>query len=425
MINMNTKYLYTTLLFAAMVAASCSKAKAPALNADSVAMANMPGVTKTNDTAKVETLIPNGAQGTLAATLPLTAAQIAHANIAWASVMVGNASTTAVIPGQVTTDEDRTARIGAPARGRVITVSVNQGDRVNAGQTLVIIQSPDAGSAQSDVAKTSAMLASRRAQARYTRAARDRAERLLALKAIPRQDYERAVADDELAQSELHEADAELRRARTAADQMGADSAGNGTIQVRAPFSGVVLSRSAVPGTFIEAGSPLIIVTDPARLWLTVNAPEQFSGLFRLGSAIRFTVPAYPDTFSARITALGAGLEQETRTLGVRASLDSRGSRLKPGMLASAIVTGGSTGTAVLVPEDAIQTIQGKPTVFVVHPDGKGGARVERREVEIGSRANGRVAVLRGLSASDQVITTGGFAVKSAFLKGGMPKMEM
>ena len=49
-------------------------------------------------------------------------------------------------------------------------------------------------------------------------------------------------------------------------------------------------------------------------------------------------------------------------------------------------------------------TINGKPTVFVVHPDGKGGARIERRDVEIGARANGKVAVLRGLTATDQIV---------------------
>lgn len=410
---------------AALLALGCSKKpNPPAANADSAAMANMPGMAK-GDTTKPGALAPGTDAGAPPASLTVTASQIAHGKILWGQVTMGLAGSTAAIPGQVTTDEDRTARIGAPARGRIVTVRVNQGDRVRTGQTLVVIQSPDAGTAQSDVAKATAMVASRRAQAQYAKGARERAERLLALKAIPKQDYDRAIADDELAQSELHEAEAELSRARTAAAQMGADEATNGEIQIRAPFDGTVLTRSAVPGTFIEAGSPLLVVTDPSRLWLTVNAPEQYAGLFRLGSAVEFVVPAYPDTFSARITAVGAGLDPDTRTLGVRASLDSRGNRLKPGMLATAIVGGGSSGTAVMVPEGAVQTIDGKPTVFVVHPDGKGGARIERRDVEIGARANGRVAVLRGLTTADQIVTEGAFTVKSAFLKGGMPKMEM
>ena len=282
---------------AALLALGCSKKpNPPAANADSAAMANMPGMAK-GDTTKPGALAPGTDAGAPPASLTVTASQIAHGKILWGQVTMGLAASTAAIPGQVTTDEDRTARIGAPARGRIVTVRVNQGDRVRTGQTLVVIQSPDAGTAQSDVAKATAMVASRRAQAQYAKGARERAERLLALKAIPKQDYDRAIADDELAQSELHEAEAELSRARTAAEQMGADAATNGEIQIRAPFDGTVLTRSAVPGTFIEAGSPLLVVTDPSRLWLTVNAPEQFAGLFRLGSAVDSSSRRIPTPF--------------------------------------------------------------------------------------------------------------------------------
>jgi len=75
-----------------------------------------------------------------------------------------------------------------------------------------------------------------------------------------------------------------------------------------------------------------------------------------------------------------------------------------------------------MVREGAVQTVDGKPTVFLVYPDGKGGARIEPRVVQIGARANGRVAVLRGLTTKDQIVTEGASAVKTAFLSGGMPK---
>ena len=358
-------------------------------------------------------------------TLTLTAAQVAHGKIAWSPVTMGTASASATVPGQITTDEDRTVRLGAPARGRVISVSVSPGDRVTRGQSLVVLQSADAAAAQSDLAKATASLSSRRAQAAYAKAAKDRAERLLALKAIPRQDYDRAVADDELAQSEVHQSEAELHRARTLADQIGADASSDGTIILRSPQDGVVLSRSGVPGAVVDAGALMVVVTDPSRLWLVVNAPEQFAGLFRPGGQLRFIVPAYPDSFSARITALGAGLEQDTRTLQVRGVVDSRGGRLKPGMLATVAVSGARQMQAALLPDDAVQLLQGKLHIFIAAPDGKGGVQITRREVEIGSRANGRVAVISGVNAGDVVVTSGAFAVKAEFQKAGMPKMEM
>ena len=386
-------------------------------------MAGMPGMsTDTNKSADKD----EGAKGgAIRNALSLTAAQIAHGNVKWSPVVVGTASASAMIPGQLTTNEDRTVRLGAPARGRVLSVSANPGDRVREGQPLVILQSADAGAAQSDVAKATAALSSKRAQAAYAKAARDRAQRLLALKAIPRQDYDRAIADDELAQSDLRQAEAELERARSTANQLGADASTTGNITIRSPQRGVVLTRNAMPGTVVEAGAPLVAVTDPTELWLVVNAPEQFTGLFRRGGELRFVVPAYADTFAARINSLGAGLDPDTRTLPVRGVVNSRNGRLKPGMLATVIVSGGRQTVAVQLPDDAVQLIGGKPTVFTVAPDAKGGARFTRREVVLGSRAGGKVAVLQGLNAGDVVVTSGAFAVKAEFQKGAMPKMEM
>src|SRR5439155_27367164 len=147
--------------------------------------------------------------------------------------------------------------------------------------------SPEAGMAQSDVAKAEAEVGSRKAEAEYAGSAGARAERLLALKAIPRQEYDRAITDDEHARASLAQAEAELRRARTTANQLSVGGGASGEIVLRASSAGVVLARSAVPGTVVEAGAPLVVVTDPASLWLTVNAPEPFAGLFHRGGRLR------------------------------------------------------------------------------------------------------------------------------------------
>jgi len=338
---------------------------------------------------------------------------------------MGSASGSAIVPGEVTPNEDRTARLGAPARGRVLTVPIRPGDRVTRGQALVTMQSPDVGIAQSEISKAEAELVSRRAEARYAASARGRAERLLGLKAIPRQDYERSVADDEHARSSLAQAEAELRRARATGEQLSAGGDASGEVVIRAPLAGVVLARTAIPGAVVDAGAPLIVVTDPTSLWLSINAPEQMAALFHRGGQLRFTVPAYAiDTFTARVDAVAAGLDPETRTLSVRATIANNG-KLKSQMLANVLVEGAGTVVAAFVPEDAVQLLQGKPNVFLARPDRSGGAQFERREVVLGSRAGGRVSVLRGLVAGDVVVIGGAFAVKAAFQKGTMPKMEM
>jgi cobalt-zinc-cadmium efflux system membrane fusion protein len=359
-------------------------------------------------------------------TVTLTAAQIRHGGVVWQAVETGTAAAAVTVPGQLVPNEDRTARLGAPAGGRVIAVQVRPGDRVARGQLLVTLQSPEAGAAQSDLAKARAELSSRQAQAVYAKSARDRAERLLALRAIPRQDYERAVADDELARNAVAQAEAELTRARTSADQLGASASPSGEISLRAPLAGVVLARTAVPGTVIEPGAPLAVITDPATLWLTVNAPEALAGAFRPGGALRFAVPAYAgETFVAYVDAVGAGLDPGTRTLPVRARVDNRTGRLKPEMIATVTASGGPPIAATIVPDGAVQMLKGTPVVFLARPRPNGDAQFESREVEVGSRDGTRAAITRGLSAGDVVVTRGAFAVKAQFEKSTMPKMEM
>ena len=189
--------------------------------------------------------------------ITLTAAQIEHGKIQWALAATGQSATSAVIPGTIIPNENRTARLSAPAEGRVTTVRVQPGDRVGRGQVLVSLLGPGAGSAQSDVSKAASQVVAVRAQAGYARAARNRAERLLTLKAIPRQDSERAIADDESAQAALSQALAEQRRAVSSAEQLGAGGSVSGEMILRSPLSGVVLTREAQPGAVVAAGTQL------------------------------------------------------------------------------------------------------------------------------------------------------------------------
>jgi cobalt-zinc-cadmium efflux system membrane fusion protein len=425
--NHSMRYVRSASLVVAALLTACDKGETKgadtthpaAVTSGSTKIADMPGMTMggSNESAADESSSMKG--------IAFTAAQVKHGGVIWEPSSLGTSASVATIPAQLLPNEDRTSRLGAPARGRVLAVRVQPGDRVTQGQLLVTLQSPDAGMAQSDVSKSVAEMSTRRATAVYARSARDRAERLLAIKAIPRQDYERAVADDEAARAGLAQAEAEHRRALGTARQLGADGASSsGEIVLRSPLNGVVLQRTAVPGSVVEAGAPLVVVTDPSSLWLQVNSAEKFAAMFRTGGQLRFNVPAFPgETFTARVTSVGAGLDPETRTLLVRGTVPS-GGKLKAEMIASVVAAGSDQITAVILPEDAIQTLDGKSVVFLATPDSKGGAFFQPKFVEIGTRANGRIAVLRGLSKGDIVVTRGAISVRAQMKKGSVP-MEM
>ena len=382
-------------------------------------MAGMPGMEGMPGMA--DTARPSGK----AAVITFTAAQIAHGGIQWAPPTLSASGGSIEVPGQLMVNEDRSARLAAPAQARILAVHVSPGDRVALGAQLVTLQSQEANMAAADVVKAQAEVSSRRAAATYAKAARDRAERLLALKAIPRQDYERAVADDALAAAALSQADAEHTRARSSAEQLGVDVE-TGAMTLRSPIAGVVTAREGVPGAVVSAGAPLVTVIDQTSLWLTVALPEQLASGVERGSTMRFTVGAYPtDTFTARVQSVSASFDATTRSLPVRGLVDNSRGRLRPEMFAKVWVEGAVRRTLPTVPDSAVQRVDGKTVVFIAHPDGKGSARFEQREVEIGSSAGGRSTIVRGVTATDVIVVSGAFAVKAELIKSKTPKMEM
>lgn len=360
------------------------------------------------------------ATATSRAAVAFTAAQVQHGGVRWGPVVASEVAFASELPGQLVPNEDQTARLGAPSQGRVLTVHVRPGERVSRGQALVTLQSQAASAAAADQGKAMAELASRRAAATYARAAKERADRLLAIKAGSRQEAERAAADDELARAALVQAEAEVARARAAVNQLGATST-SGAMVLRSPIAGVVLSRDARPGAVAEAGAPLVTVSDLRTLWLEVAASDRVAGALRSGAPVRFAVPAFPaDTFTARIQSVGGALDTNTRTVPVRALVENPTGRLRPAMFATTWIEGGERRSAVLVPNDAVQLLGNRPVVFVARPDGAGGARFERRDVEVGAASGGQTHVLRGLQTGDTVVVAGAFAVKSEFARSKM-----
>jgi RND family efflux transporter MFP subunit len=354
----------------------------------------------------------------------LTAAQIQNGKVKWALPVVAAMAATVEVPAQLVANEDRTARVSASAEARTIAVHVSPGQRVSRGTRLVTLQSQEANMARSDVAKAQAEVASRQAAAVYSRTAKDRAERLLALKAIPRQDYERAIADDELAKAALSQARSELVRARSAAQQLGVDAA-SGSMTLRSPISGIVVSREVVPGAVVSPGTTLVTVTDPSSLWLMIALPQSSASKVNVGSIVRFTVPSAPtDTFTARVQSVSGAFDPNSRSLPVRAVVTNIGNRLRPEMFAKAWVASGTTDSYPTVPDAAIQRNGGKQIVFVVKPDAKGAATFEARDVDIRSLGN-RWAVTRGLKSNELIVIEGAFAVKAQLEKAKMPEMEM
>jgi RND family efflux transporter MFP subunit len=237
---------------------------------------------------------------------------------------------------------------------------------------------------------------------------------------MSRQDVERARVENDEAEASRAQAQADVERARAAMAHLGVD-ADTGDMILRAPLAGFVLSRDAIPGSVVDAGAPLLTVTDPATLWLDIAATERVAPSLRPNTTVRFTVPELSgETFEASIQTVGGALDPATRTLPVRALVRNPKARLRPQMFATVTVQDGAPRTTVTVPDAAIQMLDERPVVFVAFADDKGGSRFERRVVELGARADGRTQIVRGLEQGAVVVTEGAFAVKSEFARSKM-----
>jgi cobalt-zinc-cadmium efflux system membrane fusion protein len=365
--------------------------------------------------------VSESAADSRAADVAMTPEQIAHAGVRWRAVEAATAMEVVEVPGQLAPNEDRTARLGAPTRARVLAVHVHVGDRVRRDQRLVTLVSEQAAAARAEHAKAIADMNAQRVAVRYARTALDRAQRLLELKAISRQEVDKAQVDHEAAEALLAQAQAETERASATLEQLGV-SGPAGEMVVRAPLAGIVLTRDVVPGSVVDAGDALLMITDPATLWLEIAATGRVAAALRPGSRVTFTVSELaPRTFDATVENIGAALDPATRTLPLHAVVQDTAGLLRPAMFATVMLPLGEPRQGVAVPASAMQLLDERPVVFVARPGEDGGAQFERRDVEVGARTGEDVQILGGLRPGDVVVVDGAFAVKSEFARSKMP----
>ena len=349
-----------------------------------------------------------------------TAEQIAHGGVKWTVVAAQSVADSVEVPGHLVSNEDHTARLSVSVRGRVTDVRANVGDTVTRGQVLVTLQSEEASSRRADLAKANAELAERQSMLRFARAARERAERLLALKSGSAQDVERARADEAAGEAGVAQAEATVDHARTALSVLEVDATGQ--IQLKSPISGVIVTRDVVVGSVVEAGAAALVVTDPSSLWLEFGVTDAVASVLKSGQRLQFVHAGSDERVEARILRVSGAVDPATRLVVVRASVANPRKQLRPEMFVTVRVETAPPRSGVTVPKDAVQIFEGQRVVFIAEPDGKGGAKFTRRDVEVGTTVSGQTHVVKGLTAGDVIVTDGAFAVRSSFSR---TKMKM
>jgi membrane fusion protein, heavy metal efflux system len=332
--------------------------------------------------------------------------------------------------GRITVNENRTWRIGSITEGRIIRVLANAGDTVKEGQILARMHSHDIHESRATYRMAVAEVARLKAAESYSLRARDRARRLLELKAASLEQVERAETELRNAQTATENAEVELDRARRHLVEFleispdepkdhrsGLEETDDDLIPIKAPAAGTLLSRSVTTGTVVTTSGDLFLVSDLSVLWMIAAVNEEYLAKLREGMPVRISVMAYPGhAFEGKITKLGEELDPTTRAVQVRVELPNSNGLLKPEMYATAEILLDRSKPALFVPQPAIQEVNGASSVFVA----KGDDRFEARTVRMGRSLGDETEILGGLQPGERIVTAGSYVLKSQLLKSSM-----
>jgi multidrug efflux pump subunit AcrA (membrane-fusion protein) len=187
------------------------------------------------------------------------------------------------------------------------------------------------------------------------------------------------------------------------------------SLELKAPIDGVIVGRKAAPGELVSKDKEIYTISDPTDLWVIAEIKERDIGAVSVGQDTTFSVLAYPgETFHGKLVRIGNEVEAASRTLEVRIEVTNPDGRLKPGMFADVEITTTVLHDVLAIPDTALQTDEDKQIVFVALD----GNKFEKRVVKLGMEQKGRVQVLEGLKAGENVVTEGSFILKSEMLKG-------
>ncbi len=325
------------------------------------------------------------------------------------------------VPGRIQLDPSSLETIGSITEGRITHVVVRVGDRVVAGQALVMIHSHEIMDARRGLTAGRARVNAMEAERDLAMSSAERAKRLFDNKAMSRAELDRAEVSRRVAQSNYEEAVADRDRALALVEHLAGTGplprdADEHDVIIRTPIAGVVTSRDAQPGTVVVPGMPLVTVGNPNKLQLEMHVPEQQAVGIAPGATVRFAITEAPaERYDAVVSRVAPTVDTLTRTVQVIAPI-SRRIAGRAETFVQADISGARGAPALSVPVAAVQALEGDTVVFVTEPRGAG-MFVRATPVRVGRRSRDRVEVLAGLPEGTSVVVRGAAIAKAELLK--------
>ncbi|MGE4321827.1 MAG: efflux RND transporter periplasmic adaptor subunit [Sphingobium sp.] len=367
------------LTLAALLVAGCSGGETPPEGTENAAAGEEAG--HSEDEGKID----------------LSAAQIAKAGIELVRV-IRSGGGALTLPATIEGDPQGMQVVSAAIGGRVVSLTRNLGQSIGRGQTLAIIESREAASLNAEIEAARARLA-------LAESNLSREQRLFNERVSPEQDL---IA----ARTAATEARIALRLAQQQVAAAGGGGGALNRISITAPIAGQIVSRNVTLGQTVAADAELFRVANLSRVAVTLALSPADAGKVRPGSEIE--IVSGDRRSAARVDFVSPILDETTRLATVIAIVDNRSGQWRVGepVTASIRLPDGGAGS-VLVPQSAIQTVEGRPTVFVRTDDG-----FKATPVTLGNPSGDNVVVMSGLKGDEQIAGPNSFTLKAELGKG-------
>jgi RND family efflux transporter MFP subunit len=295
--------------------------------------------------------------------------------------------------------------------GRLESVFVRMGDRVNRGQRIAkiedheILEQLKQAEASSDV--SSATIRQREADLKFAQTNLDRSRNLNERSLIPKQTLDDAEARYQAAAAQVDLARAQYAQAQARLDELKINL--SNTV-VSSPVNGFIGKRMLDPGAWVTPNSSFISVVDIGVVRLVANVVEKDLRRVSAGQQADVAVDAFPNEhFGGRIARVSPVLDPATRTAQIEVEITNSQFRLKPGMYAKVGFTVERHANALIVPANAVVDYEGKKGVFV--PGGEGD-QAHFQPIQLGLIDQDKIEIVSGLSEGDKVVTTGAGALR-------------
>ncbi len=172
--------------------------------------------------------------------------------------------------------------------------------------------------------------------------------------------------------------------------------------EIRAPFDGTIGFRYVSEGSYVQPGTKVARLVDTYSLIVEFSISEKYISLPLISRNIVFRAEGFKQDFHAKVYAVDPKLDEQTRTISLRANFDNGKRLLLPGMSADVILVTHESGNAIQVPTESIVPDMNGVSVWVVR-----NGRATSAPVETGSRTEQMIEIVSGLSVGDTVITSG------------------